>query len=433
MLFSMYNEADLEIANKWSPTLEAEDVAPIEDINVKVGTARMLENALIEQERFMEATPTTVAANIANLNPAIGSIIRRVGPTLMNLNAIVGVQPLPGPNAQAFSMVPKYIDNGADAELNLNPANSAFTGRSSDGSVGWDSTSAVASDTEQDPFAAAFTYGGTHSTAQGEGDIASELSLDVVSTPVNVGTRVVKATFSEESYQDMLRQHGVNSRTLFDEMLSKQIAAETEQEIVRKLYDTAVLGCADTATPGVYDLQADTDGRWIGENARVLAMRIISEASEIFLNTRIGHGSFAIVDHRTYNVLYSAGLIENGTTTNSVFSGSSALVKSTTPGQGVLMGEITIIRDDNIRPAAGTGTVLVGYRGASPFEAAAYYCPYIPAWPLGELRDENSWQPKVAWKSRYGTLANPFAGTNGAFTNRSNPLLRVFRIDNLSF
>lgn len=424
MLFDMYNKADEEVVKKWTPVLEAEDVAPITDVNVKFGTARLLENA----EKFMnEATPGTTAGNVAGLDPAILSMVRRMGPTILG-NQLVGVQPMQTPNAQIFALRPRYT-NSAGAEVHKSAPDSAFTGLSSDGTKG--NVTPVATDTVTDPMAAVFTTGTAMDTATGEGDVGAEFSVTVDAVPVIAQTRTSKASMSYETLQDLSSQHGIDGRALFSGLLAEQLAAETNYEILRKLYISAVLGSSNSAVPGTFNLAVDSDGRWTAEDIRLLALHILQEATEIMQNTRLGHGNFAVVSSNVYNALFGAGLISDAGPSNTMFAGSNPVIKTNTPGIGILLGSITVYRDDYARPAPGKGFVLVGWKGNTPVEAGFFYAPYIPAFQV-ETHDENSFQPRMAWKSRYGLAASPLADTNGAVVARTNPFYRIFAVSSIT-
>jgi len=349
-----------------------------------------------------------------------------MGPTILD-NSLVGVQPMPGPTAQIFAIRPRY-DNAQGEEIYQNPRRHAHTGVDSAGNKG--NTNAVASDTERDPFASAFSAGSAMSTLLGEGDVDAESSVTIDSVPIQAKTRAHKASFSEELAQDMQSQHNVDARALISGVLGEALVAETKLEILRKMYLSAVTGAQDTTTAGVYDLDVEPDGRWLAEKGKILAMRILKEASEIHDETRLGHGNFAIVDSNTFNLLWGSGMISDLGPSNNLLSGSSPVVKDTNPGIGNLMGQMTVYRDDVHKPANTRGFCMVGWKGSNPWEAGMYHAPYIPAW-LTTATDERSFQPRLAWKSRYGLAANPLADTNGQITAGTNPFYRKFRIDNL--
>ncbi|AIK68296.1 major capsid protein [Rhizobium phage P9VFCI] len=447
-MFELYNEQDVELSKKWKSVIDTQDARPIaeHDLGTRYGMARMLENTAnwLKTERgeggmlFNEATPTTVTANVSKWDPIILSMVRRMGPTLLG-NQLVGVQPMNSPQGLVFALRPRY-KNAAGAEIHKTAPKAHFTGLKSGGTAG-SAGSDTASDIETNPLAVvtpgdplgnAFTTGTAMDTATGEGDIAAEISMTVDKVPVSAKTRALKASYSLETAQDLASQHGISADALFTGLLSDQLASETNYEILRTLYRIAVLGCSDTATPGVYDLDVDCDGRWLAEKARILAVRIINEASEIMVATRTGHGNFAVVDRKTYNLLYSGGQISDLGPSNNMFSGSDPVVRDNNVGSGMLMGTLRVYRDDYATMPGNTGFCLIGYKGPSELDAGAFYTPYVPVWTV-RVNDQDSGQPRIFFKTRYGLVQNPLTDTNGALTARSNAFYRIFRIDSLDF
>jgi hypothetical protein len=444
-MFALYNEQDIELSKKWAKVINSPDARPIaeHDLGTRYGLARMLENTqkflqTAREGEFMESTPTTVTANVAKWDPIILSMVRRMGPTLLG-NQLVGVQPMNSPQGLVFALRPRF-KNASGAEIHKGAPKAHFTGFKSDGSaggVGADiatdiQTNPLAVAAPGDPLGNAFTTGTAMDTATGEGDITSEISMTVDKVPVTAKTRSCKASYSLETAQDLASQHGLSADALFTGLLSEQLAAETNYEILRTLYRIAVLGCSDTTTPGVYDLDVDCDGRWLGEKARILAVRIINEASEIMAATRTGHGNFAVVDRKTYNFLYSGGHISDLGPSNGMFTGSDPVVRDQNVGVGMLMGTLKIYRDDYAQMAGNTGFVMIGFKGGSELDAGMFYTPYVPVWTV-RVNDQDSGQPRIFFKTRYGLVQNPLTDTNGALTARSNPFYRIFRVDSLDF
>jgi hypothetical protein len=247
--------------------------------------------------------------------------------------------------------------------------------------------------------------------------------------PVAARTRNLKWRWSIEMAQDLATQHGVDAGSMFDALAAQQISAEINYEILRKLYFSAVLGAADTAVPGTFHLTNDTDGRWVGERGKVLAMRIQLEAALIMQNTRLGHGNFVVCDVKTYNVLYNAGLISDFGPSNTMFQGPDPVIRDNTVAVGRL-GNMMVYRDDYVQMPAGEGFCLVGWKGATEAEAGMFYCPYLPV-TMASTIDPASGQPISFAKTRYGLVSNPLAGANGAVTARSNPVYRLFKVAGL--
>lgn len=443
----IYNENDIELEKKWKKVIDADGAPKIaaENLDMRYGMARLLENTFqeIKNERasghgmFAESTPTTVTGGIAKWDPILISMVRRIGQTILS-NRLVGTQPMTGPSGLIFAVRPRY-QTQTGPEVLTGPPRTAFTGLNSDGTPGWDLANAVPTDTAQDPFAklqpadpfgTGYTTGFGMDTATGEGDINSQLTFTVDSSRVDAKTRSSKATYSMETAQDMARQHGMNADAFLTSILADNIAAETFQEILRSMYISAKLGCTDTAQPGIYDLNVDSSGGWIAEKARTLALRIMYEASEIMAETRAGYGNFAVVDRKTYNLLQGAGLISDYGPSNNMMTGADPILKNNVPNSGLLFGQLEVWRDDYANLGNRQGFCLVGYKGSNEADAAIYHCPYIPVWTVRTV-DPVSTQPIVSFKTRYGVAANPLADTEGKILPRSNPMLRLFRIDNV--
>uniref|UniRef100_A0AAU8HYK4 Major head protein n=1 Tax=Rhizobium phage IG49 TaxID=3129228 RepID=A0AAU8HYK4_9CAUD len=445
--YGIYNEQDMELEKKWKKVIDADGAPKIasEDLNMRYGMARLLENTFteIKLEResgvgmFAESTPTTQTGGIAKWDPILISMVRRIGQTILS-NRLVGNQPMTGPSGLIFAVRPRY-ENQQGPEVLTGAPKTAFTGFNSAGNPGWDLANEIPSDVALDPFAKAqpadpfgtgFTTGFGMDTATGEGDVNSELTVTIDSARVDAKTRSSKASYSMETAQDMARQHGMNADAFLTSILADNIAAETYYEILRSMYISAKLGCTDTSTPGVYDLNVDSSGGWIAEKARTLALRIIYEASEIMATTRAGYGTFAVVDRKTYNLLQGAGLISDYGPSNNMMTGADPIIRNNVPNSGLLFGQLEVYRDDYAQFGAREGFCMVGFKGANEADAAMYHCPYIPVWTVRAV-DPKSGQPMIFFKKRYGVAANPLADTEGKIVPRSNPLLRIFKIQNI--
>lgn len=439
-MFELYNDTDKELLKKWKKVIESQDAAPVKKLDHQYAMARMLENTSVflrsrrdDLSSFGEATPTTVTGGIAKWEPIVISMVRRMGPTLLG-SQFYGTQPMTSPSGLAFAIRPRY-GTQVGTEVYDKAPKAHFTGANSAGNV---NVADLPFDVQTNPLAvdgvnplgSGFTTGGAMATATGEGDVGSEFSMTVDKVTVEAKTRSTKANYSEETAQDLASQHGISADALFTGLLSDQLAAETNYELLRKLYYSAVLGCTDTVSPGTYDLDTDSSGGWIAEKARTLAVRILHECSEIMAATRYGHGNYAIVDRKTYNLLHSAGLISDYGPSNSMFNGDDPIIRTNVPASGVLFGSVRIFRDDYANVPGTDGFVLVGYKGASELEAPVYFCPYVPVWNVRTV-DPASGQPRIFFKTRYGIVANPLVDTNGAITARSNKCLRIFRVANI--
>jgi len=436
-----YGENDHFLAQKWKKVLEAQDdtMEPVKDKTKQMGIARMLENTrnfLASQKSvFQEAAPTNTAGGVSGYDQVVISLVRRMGPQILG-NQLVGTQPLTGPTGLAFAWRPRF-NNQSGAEIALNNTQADFTGLDSAGAR---EAAVVATDRASDPTADAgtgigsgFTTGGFMSSGEGEDDVTAQVAMTVDSVPVQAKTRALMSNFSMEMIQDLAAQHGVDGKSMFGSMMSEQLTSEINYETLRKLYISAVLGCSDTTTPGVYDLNADTDGQWIGEKGRILAMRILHECSQIMFDTRTGHGNFAVVDTKTYNLLANSGFISELSPANNQFSGASEVITDTTTAVGMLMGKVRIYRDDRAQVSSpNAGFCMVGWKGDAEYAAGAFYCPYVPVWSV-ETVSPTSGQPVMFFKTRAGFVVNPLADTNGAVVARTNKFYRLFRVTGILF
>jgi len=410
------------LVEKWEEILEHPDAPALTTIDQKSGVAQLLENT--EQYLATEAAPTNVTGGVAKWDPILLSMVRRIGPSIIESD-IVGVQAMTAPTGLIFAMRPRYTDQ-TGAEIHANEPNSAFSGNSSDGTAGH--TSPVAADTETDPFAAAYDTGTGRTTAEGEGDLLAQVAMTVDSVSVTAKTRGLNAQYSMELAQDLKAQQGMDADAIFSGLLSESLAADISREIVRTIYKVATVGAQDTTTAGTFDLDNDTSGRWIAEKLKELLLRIDYEANEIFTSTRAGYGNFVIVSPRVFAALANLGVIDynSGLSGTTVGQDPRMLGAQQAVASGILAGRYKIIRD----PYATGDFVVVGYKGANPMEAGLFYAPYVPLY-TARVITENNFQPSMGYRTRYGLVANPLAGTNGALTANSNPFYRKFAVAKL--
>jgi len=421
----MFNE---QLNEKWTPVLEAEGAPQIKDAHKKAVTAQLLENtekALQEekaQQSFMTET-TNVAGGAAGFDPVLISLVRRAMPNLMAYD-IAGVQPMTQPTGLIFAMKSHYSAQDGDEAL-FGEADSGFSGVASNGSSahGGNSSSldpAFADDDENTgagdgniDLDAAFGIGTGMATATGEqlGVGAAgfnEMAFSIERTSVTAKTRALKAEYTMELAQDLKNVHGLDAETELANILSAEILAEINREVVRTVNIKAKLASAPNGTgaiAGQFDLDADTDGRWSVEKYKALIMKIELEANAIAKDTRRGKGNFIICSSDVASALAAAGLLDY----TPALSTNLQVDDTGNTFAGVLNGRMKVYID----PYATVNYVTVGYRGSNPYDAGMFYCPYVPL-TMVKAVGEQTFQPKIGFKTRYGMVANPFATGAGS-------------------
>ena len=407
---------------KWEPILEHKDAPAITDPYKKAVTAVLLENqekAIREQREQMglfEAGPLNQTGNVSNFDPVLISLVRRAMPQLIAYD-VAGVQPMTAPTGLIFAMRAK---DGAGSEVFYNEADTDFSGAGTHAST--------VGPMDADPDANGFTTGTGMTTGAGEalgasgGGTFNEMQFSVEKISVEAKTRALKAEYTVELAQDLKAVHGLDAETELANILSGEILAEINREVMRTIYRSAKLG----ATAGAFDVSADADGRWSIERYKGLMFQIEREANTIARETRRGKGNFIICSSDVASALAAAGIMDyapamstnlNVDTTGNTFA-------------GVLNGRTRVYVD----PYTSSDFVVVGYKGDSAYDAGIFYCPYVPLQMVRAV-GENTFQPKIAFKTRYGMVANPFAGgataANGALTQRANVYYRGFSVSNL--
>lgn len=448
-----------KLIEKWSPVLESDGAPALNDKYKKSVTATILENterALSEergQQMFMtEAAPTNSTSGgtgaINNWDPILISLVRRAMPNLIAYD-IAGVQPMNGPTGLIFAMKSKYKDNAsrtAATEALFNEAKTDFssssfsgvTGTAKNGVHGGDSSSLPGTDTVPtggDDVADAFGFGGGMTTAEGEalgdGDTNAfaEMSFTIEKATVTARTRALKAEYTMELAQDLRAVHGLDAEAELANILSAEILAEINRELVRTINSRAKLGAqqTDLTTPGVFDLDTDADGRWSVEKYKGMLVQLQREANVIARETRRGKGNFILCSSDVAAALSASGLLDYAP---ALAANANLQIDDTgNTFAGTLVGGMKVYLD----PYASVNYLTVGYRGASPYDAGIFYCPYVPLTMVRAV-GENNFQPKIGFKTRYGMVANPFVGTTpgsdvGAI--RSNQYYRIFKVENI--
>jgi len=425
-------------AKKWAPVLDHPELPKISDPYKRAVTALVLENqekAIHEEAanmgRLFEATPVNVAptapgsGNVQGFDPILIGLVRRALPNLMAYD-ICGVQPMTGPTGLIFAMRSRYgAMNGSEAFYG--EANTVHAG-----------TAANTSHIEATLTAnlAAWTTGNTGvgiATATAETLNMANMAFSIERVSVTAKTRGLQASYTMELAQDLKAIHGLDAETELTNILSTEILAEINREVVRTVYATANVGITSVSNPSFnLSSSADTSGRWQVEKYKSLLFRIEQAANKIAKDTRRGKGNILIVSTDVASALAMTGLLDY----NSALSNNTNLTVDDTGNTfaGTLFGRLKVYVDPY--SVAGYDYAVVGYKGSSPYDAGLFYCPYVPLQMVRAI-DPDNYQPKVGFKTRYGMVSNPFAGgTNtslaGAITTNTNVYYRKFEILNVN-
>ena len=431
----MNNSFDTLI-EKWSPVLNEESAGKITDHHRKAVTAAILENqerAMIEErsasQGFLTETPTNATgAGVNNWDPVLISLVRRAMPNLMAYD-VCGVQPMSGPTGLIFAMKSRYSAQDGTEAL-FNEADSAFSGSAgssqtsdSSGMSGFD----PALQTGRELDAAGRPMGTSVAESLGNtGPDFAEMGFSIEKQSVVAKSRALKAEYSLELAQDVKAIHGLDAETELANILSTEILAEINREVIRTINTQAVLGAqqASVAQNGVFDLTSDADGRWSAEKFKGLVIQLDREANEIAKTTRRGKGNVVICSSDVATALAASGQLDY-----QVGAGLSVDDTGNTFA-GTLNGKMKVYID----PYATTDYVTVGYKGANAYDAGVFYCPYVPL-QMVKAVGENDFQPRIGFKTRYGMAANPFVSPAGeqniAATAGINTYYRIMRVDNL--
>ena len=435
-----------QLIEKWAPVLNEDSAGVITDSQRKSVTAVLLENqqkAMQEQRSaetgfLTEAAPATNTGSIGTWDPVLISLVRRAMPNLMAYD-VCGVQPMTGPTGLIFAMKAKYGPSNTKSADFTNPANtldneamgvkevdtfqSSQSAQGTDGPQGEDGSSLSGSD----PFGA----GMTTAEAEALGDSASnefgEMGFSIEKSSVVAKSRALKAEYSLELAQDLKAIHGLDAETELANILSTEILAEINREVIRTINSEAVLGCDTAAAPGVFDLDVDADGRWSVEKFKGLMVQIDRECNAIAKATRRGKGNIAIVSSDVATALAASGALDYAPALSTKLN----VDDTGNTFAGVLNGRIKIYID----PYAVVDYVTVGYKGSNPYDAGIFYCPYVPLQMVRAV-GENDFQPRIGFKTRYGMVSNPFVGQSshdrvGLSGSRTNGYYRIFKVENI--
>ena len=412
----MYLAEDLQ--KKWAPVLAHEDLPPIKDNYRRAVTAVLVEN----QERAMReqanqeggifgnlqeaAHANKTGGNIDYVDPVLISLVRRAMPNLIAYD-VCGVQPMTGPTGLIFAMKAHYTSQ-ASVEAGHDEANTDFTGIAGTHSA------------NSNPADANMTTGTGMTTANaeliGDGSTSNyenfpQMAFAIDKVTVTAKSRALKAEYTMELAQDLKAVHGLDAETELSNILSAEILAEINREVLRTIYINAKTGAAhNTTSAGTFDLDTDSNGRWSVEKFKGLMFQIEREANAIAKDTRRGKGNVLITSSDVASALAMAGQLSQpdmGNNLNVDDTGATMV--------GTLNGRFKVYVDP-YAPSAATNYFTVGYKGSSAYDAGLFYCPYVPLQMVRAV-GENSFQPKIGFKTRYGLVSNPFANDTGSANN----------------
>jgi len=426
------------LQEKWQPILEHSDLPKIEDNYKRAVTAVILENqekALFEEGQTLdEAAPlnATGSSAVSNWNPILISLVRRAMPNLVAYD-ICGVQPMTGPTGLIFAMKARYNDYPSAGREGKTEAlfNEADTKYSNDNQVVADGPLAARNN---DPFNGSYATdtGAGMSTASAEalGDVEAsngfaQMAFSIEKATVTAKSRALKAEYTLELAQDLKAIHGLDAESELANILSSEILAEINREVIRNVNVQAKVGAAATATAGTFNLDVDANGRWSVEKFKGLLFQIERESNKIAKETRRGKGNFILCSSDVASALSMAGVLDYAP----ALSTNLNVDDTGNTFAGILNGRVKVYVD----PYAGVDYLTVGYRGTNPYDAGLFYCPYVPLQMVRAV-GENTFQPKIGFKTRYGMVSNPFVGAtpaDGLATAGTNQYYRKFAVSNI--
>ena len=433
------------LIEKWAPVLNEESAGVISDPHRRAVTAAILENQekAIAEERsasrgFMTENAASGANNtgsVNNFDPVLISLVRRAMPNLIAYD-VCGVQPMNGPTGLIFAMKSRYQGGAtSNREALFNEAETQFSGDSSgthdsDNASGWNG---VDSEGARLTSLAAGGMPTADAEALGRtgGSSFNEMGFTIERQTVTAKSRALKAEYTLELAQDLKAIHGLDAETELANILSTEILAEINREVIRTIYKTAEAGAQlNTATAGQFDLDIDSNGRWSVEKFKGLLFQIERDANQIAQRTRRGKGNIILTSADVASALTMAGVLDYTPALNANLNVDDA----GNTFAGTINGKYKVYID----PYASNNTALqyyvVGYKGTSPYDAGLFYCPYVPLQMVRAV-GQDTFQPKIGFKTRYGMVANPFAqGTDqgvGAISAASNRYYRRVSVKNL--
>jgi len=438
-----------ELQKKWAPVLEHPELEAITDPYKRSVTALVLENQhqamrqdrLALNETASDPGPTNVTGSgISNFDPILISLVRRSLPNLIAYD-VAGVQPMTGPTGLIFAMRARYSGQQG-SEAFYNEANTIFSGNTSlfnqYGFVGNTATDTTANTQGAVNAANSVTTGTGMQTSIAEylgsdGNTAfQQMAFSIEKVTVTAQSRALKAEYSLELAQDLKAIHGLDAETELSNILSTEILAEINREVIRTIYTSAKIGAQyGTTTAGYFDLDTDSNGRWSVERFKGLIFQIERDANVIAKQTRRGKGNVLIVSSDVASAMAMAGVLSY----TPALQADLQVDDTGNTFAGMLHGRIKVYID----PYYGGYTqnqelVTIGYKGSSPYDAGLFYCPYVPLQMVRAV-DQFTFQPKIGFKTRYGMVANPFSNgltvQNGRLDSQTNVYYRLFAVKNL--
>ena len=439
-----------QLQEKWAPLLEHEGLDKIGDSHKRAVTAVLLENqekflrdqqAFNESGSFLTEQPTNSAGNggftgsggqtVAGFDPVLISLIRRSMPNLVAYD-LAGVQPMSGPTGLIFAMRSKFTSQGGDEAL-FDEARTSFSGQDkgldlsngfTNGAVGMGTTTQAgtnpgALNPSTNATQQAYNVGQGMRTDDAEkldgtdGNAFNQMAFSIEKVTVTAKSRALKAEYSLELAQDLKAIHGLNAEAELANILSTEILAEINREVIRTIYKTAESGAAvNTATAGEFDLDIDSNGRWSVEKFKGLLFQIERDANRIAQRTRRGKGNIILCSADVASALTMAGVLDYTPALNANLN----VDDTGNTFAGVLQGKYRVYIDPYAANSAAQQYYVVGYKGTSPYDAGLFYCPYVPLQMVRAV-GENSFQPKIGFKTRYGMVANPFSQGTSVLTS----------------
>ena len=431
------------LQEKWAPILNHEGLGGIQDAHKRMVTAVLLENQeriLREEREFLSEAPTNATGSsgatagfsagasspTAGFDPVLISLIRRAMPNLVAYD-LAGVQPMNGPTGLIFAMRSRYTNqSGTEAlfdEANTSFSNSgistsnSYVAGSSGASAGFGTAQSGSNPGILNPNANTTNYSvgqgmnTEYAEELGAGQSFNEMAFSIEKVTVTAKSRALKAEYSLELAQDLKAIHGLNAEAELANILSTEILAEINREVIRTIYKVAEKGAqTNVANAGVFDLDVDSNGRWSVEKFKGLIFQIERDANRIAQRTRRGKGNMILCSADVASALTMAGVLDYTPALNANLN----VDDTGNTFAGVLAGKYRVYIDPYSANSTADGSqyYVVGYKGSSPYDAGLFYCPYVPLQMVRAV-GENTFQPKIGFKTRYGIVSNPFASAAG--------------------
>jgi len=465
----MYNSEQLQ--EKWAPILDYDGLDPIKDAHRRSVTAILLENQekeLREESEFLSEAPNvntqsganagfsadaTAAGPVAGFDPVLISLIRRAMPNLVAYD-LAGVQPMNGPTGLIFAMRSRYKTQSGTEAL-FNEADTAFSGQPDgfDDTSGFTATGAnnvglgttaqqgsnpgLLNPTAAQSNATDYNVGqgmrtdSAEDLGDGSGDQFNQMAFSIEKVTVTAKSRALKAEYSLELAQDLKAIHGLNAEAELANILSTEILAEINREVIRTIYNVAEPGAqANVAAAGTFDLDTDSNGRWSVEKFKGLIFQIERDANAIAQRTRRGKGNMILCSADVASALTMAGVLDYTPALNANLN----VDDTGNTFAGVLQGKYRVYIDPYSANVSANQYYVIGYKGSSPYDAGLFYCPYVPLQMVRAV-GQDTFQPKIGFKTRYGIVENPFSqGTTqglGTLTRNTNRYYRRVKVTNL--